>query len=426
LPWPAYVAIPFIAALTWAVSASLGFFLTAKTPWFPSSWLALGLILIGLAWLFGNKLFGHQMIAMLDFAAPAINLFSPTGWPLKFFDWMAGAPAWPALAGLVPILGLLWSYRSCVQQIGARLVYREPEAIPRPPEQVPPSMASAEASSLETGRPLGVTAIEEGILSRDCLELPTWDQEPTQRLLWRWLTPREQILASVIFSRPLPIVRPWLHILKYLFIGLLAWQVMRFLTPDCEFLIFGGLCLVVLLFILAQSWPSGAAFRTIGAFGLRISLLAPYPVAFRDISHLLLKCTLIQLPMVAGVVVFLTFIYVASHGVSWPDSALMALTLSLRLVLIFTATRLGLLVLNFSSMSNDTSRSWPKTIVTLAVSALEVIVFIGLLCAVVFLPDNFAAWLCGAILIGTQYGLLRVVGWLWKRGAIDFIGASAR
>jgi len=419
LPWPSWLGLPVVAALAWAFNVALAMFVGAKFPRFRTGWLGFGLTLLFVAWLIGNKYDGPQMIAALDFAAPAMNLVLPVGWPLEFFHWLAGGAWWTPLVGLVPIAYVIWSYRKCERLVGGRFTYQEPHVAAESSEQVPEGLAQAGA---QAGRPIGVTAIMEGILSRDCFALPRWDEDWAQRILWRWLTPREQVLANFVFPKPLTMVRPWGRIIRHLLVAVAVWQVMRILIPSTEKLVLIFAMIVPLFEVLAQSWPAGVAFRTIRTFGIRISLFAPYPISFRELSNLLLKCTAIQLPMVVAIATFLSLAYAATHGLP----SLQGLLMGMRITLVLAALRLALLVLNFASMSNDTSRSWRRILVALFVCVIEICLFVGLAAWTLFAPPEPLAWLSGVSLVGTQYGFLRYYGWLWNRGSIDLMSMDAR
>ncbi|MCE0498378.1 MAG: hypothetical protein LV481_10585 [Methylacidiphilales bacterium] len=419
LPWPSWLGLPVIAGLAWVFNVALAMFVAAKFPRFRTGWLASGVTLLFVAWLIGNRYDGPQMIAALDFAAPTLNLVLPTGWPLDFFHFLAGGSCWPPILGLVPIAYIIWSYQNCERLVSGRFTYQEPSVALESSEQVPEALVQAGA---QAGRPVGVTAITEGILSRDCFVLPYWDEDWVQRILWRWLTPREQILANFVFPKPLTMIRPWGRIMRHLLIATVVWQIMRILIPSMENIVLIFAMMVPLLEVLNQSWPAGAAFRTVRTFGIRISLLAPYPVAFQEISNLLLKCTVIQLPAVAAIVTCLSLTYAASHSLPWLNGLLMGL----RVTLLLMALRLALLVLNFGSMSNDTSRSWQRTLVALFVCIFEICLFVGLAALALFIPAEPWAWLSGVSLVGTQYGFLCFYGWLWNRGSIDLMSMDAR
>ncbi|MEI9999451.1 MAG: hypothetical protein WDO13_09930 [Verrucomicrobiota bacterium] len=419
LPWPSWLGLAVLAGLAWVFNVALAMFVGARFPRFRSGWLGFGVVLLFIAWLLGNKYDGPQMIAALDFAAPALNRVLPTGWPLEFFHALAGGPWWPPLLALVPIAYVIWNYRTCERLVGGRFTYQEPDVAPMASEQVPEALIQAGA---QPGRPIGVTAITEGILSRDCFALPPWDRDRVQQALWRWLTPREQVLAPIVFPQPLAMVRPWGRIVRHFLIATVVWQLARILFPSTENLVLLFAMMVPFFEVLGQSWPSGIAFRTVRTFGVRISLLAPYPIAFHEISSLLLKCAIIQLPMVTAIAIAFSLTYALSHGMPWLSGLLMGL----RVTLVLVALRLALLVLNFASMSNDTSRWWLRTLVALAICVLEIGLFVGLAGGTLFSPAELPAWLAGVTLIATQYGFLRFYGWLWNRGSIDLMSLDAR
>ncbi len=419
LPGVSWIGIVAIAGLAWVFSVTLAMFAGARFPQFRTGWLSLGLAMLFVAWFVGNKIYGPQMIAALDYTAPALNLMLPTGWPLEFFHWVTGAAWWTPLVGLLPMAYVMWSYRACERVVGERFVYEEPHVAAELPEQVPTALVEAGA---QAGRPIGVTTISEGILSRACLELPRWDEDWAQRMLWRWLTPREQALANFIFPNPVAMVRPWTRIVRHLLAGVVAWQMARFLFPPYENVALMFALGIPLVEALGQSWPAGAAFRTVRIIALRISLLAPYPVSFGEVSNLLLKCALFQLPMLAAIVTGLAVLYAVSHGLPWLGGLLVGLRITVGLI----ALRLALLTLNFASMSNDTSRSWLRIIVALAIAVVEICVFVALGAGTLMIPSEPLAWLCGLVFVGTQYGFLRFYGWMWNRGTIDLMVLDAR
>jgi hypothetical protein len=419
LPWPAWLGLLAISGLGWVFSVALAMFVGARFPQFRAGWIGLGVMLLFLAWLLGNKFDGPQMIAALDFAAPTMNLVLPTGWPLQFLHWVAGGSWWSPLVALVPVVYIIWDYRTCERLVRERFPYQEPDVVPDSQEQIPEAFVSA---GTQTGRPLGLTAITEGILSRDCFAVPRWDQDWAQRTLWQWLSPREQILADIIFPKPLAIVRPWGRILRHFLIAGAVWQLARLLIPSAERPVLLVAMMIPFFETLGQAWPSGAAFRTIRTFGVRIPLLAPYPIAFREISNLVLKCAFIQLPMVTAIAICFAIIYSVSHGMPW----LNGLSMGLRGMLVLVALRLALLVLNFASMSNDTSRSWQRTLVALAICVLEICLFVGLAMATFSMRLELLAWLSGMTLVGTQYGFLRFYGWMWNRGSMDLMSLDNR
>jgi hypothetical protein len=269
---------------------------------------------------------------------------------------------------------------------------------------------------------LGKTAIEEALLARDwLLLLPHWDKDWSQRLLWRWFTPRERVVAKVIFPVPLEMVRPWMRILRDTLLAVAVWQGSRLIGPRVEILVGLAALFILLLEVLVQCWPTGVAFRRARIFGVHISLLAPYPLTVGEISRVLLKCTLFQLPIVAMVVCGLAVAVALSHGFS----CLYALDASMRMLLVFLALRAAMLVLNFCGMSNDTSRSWWRTLVALAICVAEILVFAGLAILAILPTHEALAWGAAVALAASQLGFLRFYAWLWNRGSIDMMSVDA-
>jgi len=418
LAWPAWLGLPVIAALAWIFNVTLAIFLAARVPRFRTGWVGFAVLFLLIIWLLSSNFVKHQMLAALDFAAPTLNLLLPTGWPLDFFHWLDREIGWLPLTGLIPIAYIIWDYRACDRIVSARYPYQEAAAGNEPPVQIPPSMAEETAN----GRSPGVTAIEEGILSRACLELPAWNGDWAQRMLWRWFTPSQQILAQLIFPQPLAMVRPWKRIFLHVLIAAVVLQVARTVMPFFVPAVAIFALAIPLLEVVTQSWPAGSAFRTINTFGIRISLLAPYPVSFQALSGLLLKCTFFQLPAVAVIAVGLSLAY----SLSLDLLPLPAILLGLKATLVALAARLAMLVFQFSSMSNDTSRSWSRILIALAICVIEIAVGVTLAGGALKAPNQTLAWLSAFALVATQYGFLRFYGWLWNRGSIDLMSLDSR
>jgi hypothetical protein len=421
LPWLAWITLPFIAASACLFSVALAMLIGARLPRLWSNRIGLGVALIFGAWFLGHKYIGPQLIAALDFSAPAINLFVPSGWPLEFFHWIARDKWWPPLLTVIPLGYVFWSFRQNEQVVSGRFPYQEPSAAKVAYEQIPAGMAGgAQPSANQT---IGITAITEGILSRACFVLPSWDEDWPQRLLWRWLTPREQVVANFVFAKPPTFLRPWFRIFLHFLAAVIVWEAFRILLPST-----GGLMLVVTLLIptlemLAQSWPAGAAFRRVRNSGLHVALIAPYPIRFHEVTGLLLKCSVFQWPAAVVVVTSLFVVVLVSNGIS---SVLPAALIGFRASLMFVALRLALLVLNFASVSNDTSRSAGRTWLALLIFVIEIGIFAGLAIGAFVGPNEAFAWTCCVILMATQYAFLRFYGWLWNRGAIDLVNLDPR
>jgi hypothetical protein len=197
--------------------------------------------------------------------------------------------------------------------------------------------------------------------------------------------------------------------------------VFRLLFPSTEAVMIIVTLMIPCVELLAQSCPVGAAFRRLRNFGVHISLLALYPIGFHELTGLLLKCTVFQLPMVAMIVTGVFIVFEGSHEAP----LLPAILLGLRATMVFIALRLALLVFNFGSISNDTSCSWGRTLSSLLVCVLEICVIVGLAMGALCAPED-QAWIASVALIATQYGFLRFYGWLWNRGTIDLMTLAVR
>jgi hypothetical protein len=419
-PWK-WAAALLVALVAWAVVLALTAFCTARLIRGPLAAITSGLILVGFATLFGRQLVLPVVLRALDQAAPALNLFLPTGWPVSLFQPLAaGGPGWFLLL-LVPVGVVLWTIRDSWQRLYDGFHYQEvilPEFADLAPE--------AAAGNLPADKPvqLGPTAIEEIIQSRTFLAPPAWPQRGRLELwLWRWFSPRERALAEFVFPNGYAITARWLRIVKVFAVMMAIALVAGLVSPVPQMwtLVIG---MVITGFLtLGQMVNHGRAFHLLRFGGVNVPMHAGYGIGFTELSRLLTKCALLQLPLL--------LVFAPAAGVT---AALIAglppvtgWVFGLKAGGLLFASRFIFATLAFSAGTNDTSRFRFRSILLLATIVLVALLFAGLGGCGLFLQQQpVAAWLCclGAVL--DAYALVWIYRWFQQHGRFDLMSVVRR
>jgi len=103
-----------------------------------------------------------------------------------------------------------------------------------------------------------------------------------------------------------------------------------------------------MLFLILNN---GRAFATVTYNGVSIPMYAGYAIGFRELSHLLVKCSLIQFPfLLLFTVCSIAFILFLSS-----EPLLPGVVMGLKAAFLICAGRLLLIPFSFSSCTNDAS-----------------------------------------------------------------------
>jgi hypothetical protein len=173
---------------------------------------------------------------------------------------------------------------------------------------------------------------------------------------------------------------------------------------------------------LVQMRFNGAAFRVLFSGGIVIPIYAAYPIGFQDLSRMLFKFSVIQLPM------FLIYAGVSgaliahSLGMDFPNNALLGLKAGL---LIFAA-RFIITALAFSSGTNDSSKFRIRTIGLLFIFVACCGLFLGLGAAGFFVSNAALSWLLSFAAILDAYALFRIYGWFYNANRFDLMAFPRR
>jgi hypothetical protein len=364
LQWAITVAL---VPLTWAYMLALAALGAGRFPRLPYG-VALGfLYLVWFLLLVGTQYSFPLLLAVIDYTAPTFSLV-PTAWPLALFHLLLPGGGWIAGLLILPIGLVLSSFKDSIRFLRGSFVYYEP-IFEEVPDLVPENDFAETASTdaiARPNRPIGTTAIAEGILSGQFLRQDEWKQGWLERELWHWFNKREKALAEFAFPSGITLTKPWKKILRNFLIITVLGFIASMGSLSLEFGIFAIGIIILTCQAMIPMLSTGASFRVIRISGLSIPAYAPYPITFRDLSRFLLKCSAIQMP-------WFTLLMMGSMALLTRVSGLtiaMSLIIGINASIVFWGARLFLLVFEFSSGSNDSS--------TVSLRSLALFVFFAL------------------------------------------------
>jgi hypothetical protein len=420
-----------IALLAWSTFLGATLLCAARWPRLPYGiFPGLG-ILAGFVFLFGREFIGKFVIEFLNWGGPTMNLLLPTGWPLSLLQLLTSSTPEPLLfVLLLPIGGILWTIKDSLARLRAN--YEFTEIVTEPPSDLLPAETSEPASvpdtnnASETPRHLGITAIEEIILSRQFLSAPKWHEVGRlERLLWNSLTPRERTLAEFAFLEGLSITKAWQKIFRNALIAIFVAFVAGFVSPDLRvwILILGGF--ITFCQALAKILSTGRAFQPELCSGVNIPLYATYAIGFRELARFGFKHSLAQAPL------FIPFIVMLAAAIAYftKMSLWLGTLIGLEVSILLLALRFISLTFAFSSGTNDSSKITFNCLLLLFALALFGFPFLGFGAAsiIVLTTTQLTApimLLSGGLLslaILCAYGVFRVYGWFYHGNRFDLM-----
>ncbi len=418
--WGWWVAVA-LAALGWGLILALAFHAATWLPRFPHRALASGLVFLGCGAVATRHLFDNASVTALDHLAPALNRLLPSGWVPSLFELLLPGRQWATLALLAPVAIVLGGVGTAVRvlrnrwSLDERVAPAAGDMVPGEAREVAPAVETSDAPASPR---LGPTAIEELVGSGAGLQPLAWSQQGwLEARLWQWLEPRERVLAEFAFPNGIALTRPWWRLARLWagasVVGLLAGR----LEPRLEIAVIGLGLFVTLCQAVARVLDTGAAFRAMFSSGVRIPLHAGFPIGFKELAHLLLKYSAIQVPllvpfmMASGALVG----HLAGFGV------VAGVVPGLKAALLLGAGRCGLLALAFSAGTNDTTRFRGRTILLLAVVLGQAGLFLALSITGLVLSYPAYAWLCVALAAADAYLFLRVYGRFYDANRFDLM-----
>jgi hypothetical protein len=151
-------------------------------------------------------------------------------------------------------------------------------------------------------------------------------------------------------------------------------------------------------------------------------MYAGFGIGFRELSRLLLKCSIIQIPLLLAFSLSAGILTARLTG--FP--AVNGLVFGLRVAGLVFASRFIFLVFAFSGGTNDSASFRLRSVMLLAVMVSFGTAFLALSVAGLFSPDQFTSWLfcLGSLL--TAYAFFRIYGWFYHAGKFDLMSLPRR
>lgn len=420
--WSWMLAAP-AAVATWGASRALAIGGAAFLPRFPYP-LASGLcVVIGLCLFAGREWIGAPAVQLLDQTATFLNLIIPTGWAAALYQALTPGGDLVLLCLLLPGAALLASIRLSRARLLASYQFGEvlqPQAHDLLPG-TPPEAAQPLSEAPDTPHRVGLSEVEDLLRSRAFFKEPTWPtQGPLERLLWRWLTPRERALSEMTHPDGLRLTPAWTRILRLLAIAVLAAFLTGYIMPSARTLVLAIGLFFTGCYALACVLTSGRAFQPVPMGGLTIPFYVGFGVGYRELSRLLFKYSLIQGPCL--------LLYAVAAGwatallVGWPVTN--TLFIAIKAGALLMISRLLLVTASFSAGTNDTAMMRMRSFVLVVGLLGTVLVFVGLGAAFLFVPVPWVALTCGTLATLVAYTFHRFYGWCYSTGRFDLMSMT--
>ena len=416
LPPVAFAGVFVIAVFTWGLVMALSIMGAAYLPKVPY-WIAgVAFIALGLGVLYSES-FRQGVVSVIDAKALWINALFPSGYAVWLFDLLTPPADWWHLAMLAPIATLLWIGKGALAHLRAN--YRSPQIDIEQARHWDPrgeleeelyDAPSADAGMLN----LRPSEIEEHISRREFLEPPTWHTWGLfERLLWKWLTPRERVLAEFAFPEGIEIGGSWVIALKTFACTCLAWSATGLLFPTLALWLLGiGLFITVCMALGLTG--GGRAFDVAQVSGAIIARHSLYAIGYRELGHVLFKHAAVQIPMLMAFTISASALL--AYAARWPMEPTLIFGVKAGGAL-FSGTFV-VAMFGFSGNSTDSVLRW-RNLGFLSAVLLCGFAEIGLGLAAFLSKNPAIAWPCWALMIANAYLLFRVYGWFHDRNAFD-------
>jgi len=420
LPPSAWLAVPLIAAIGWVTLLALAALCVFFVPRKARQIIASGFIIGGFFSLYLSRFVARPILEFIDRFGPDLISFLPTGWPVSLFQLLPPNPRWSALVALLPIALTIWSLTYSIRRLRNGFRFEE-QLLPVAPDIIPTSETEASGTMPPANQHqvhLGLTAIEELIQSRKFLEPVSWQNRGWfERWLWGWLDARERVLSEFAFPRGYAITIPWRNTFRNLVVAVAAAFAAGLASPTLKIWILGFGLLVTSAQALAQMLGSGNSFRSIFCSGVNIPIYAGFGIGYRELARLLIKCSIVQLPLFIPFVMVWSVLIEQLYDVPWQAGIVFGFKGS---ILLFAA-RFILITFRFSGSTNDSSRFRSRSFFLMFLVVSLVFAFLGLGGAGLFVPDAMAAWMMWALAVLDAYLLFRLYGRLYNANRFDLM-----
>ena len=413
------VVIP-VAILGWGAMLAVVMLCGARWPRLPYVQISMFIIFAALALLFGQNLVGSWLIETLQRFAVPLNVLLPTGWAPSLFLFAMGSHDWTLALLLIPIGAVLSTMPSSLARLRRRYEFKE-LVYGQAPDLLPAEVSEESVAVTEPGvGPLRVDSDAITPIVRTHLfpiVAPWRERGWMEKILWRWLSPREYILAEFVFPHGISILPGWKKNFRNAGITCLAALVAELILPGAEGWVLTIGFGVTAVQVMGRLLTSGIAFRRVRSSGLDMPFYANYGIGFRELSRFLLKYTAVQIP-------FLILIWLLCGGFYAYMSHMpigFGLEMSFKAAGLMIALRCVFMTLSFSSGINENIRLRLRSLVVLAVLLIFGGLFFGLAIGGLFQPNVGLSWLLWSLALVDAYVLLAVYGWFYNGRWFDLM-----
>lgn len=416
-----------LAIVSWVTLLALAALMAARFPALPYLTFAPATVfMFGFGVAIARKTFGHRILQLIDQIAPVLNLVLPSGWCPSLFQVFLPEQQRLVAFLIIPIALIIWTLKSSLELLQNKFTYQEYIA-PVIPDQIPGEDTDApdenESSAQSMPVHLGPTAIEEIVQTRQFFLHEPWERRGwVERMLSQWLDEREKTLAEFAFPKGFFITRDWIALLRIFVITILVGFAAGLANIKFEFWIIGIGLFITSIGVLALIWGNGSAFRAIFDSGVRIPIYAAYPIGFRELSQLLLKVSVMQLPFLIAYVLICAVLICYLTGTSFGLGIIAGFKLGF---LLFSA-RFITTTLAFSSCTNDTSGFRPRTIALVLIFLGAAGLFLAMGVGSLFVPSPGVAWALWVAAMADAYILQRIYGWFHSANVFDLMNFGRR
>ena len=422
LSYGQWVLAMMLAVASWTMLLALALFCAARLPRLKYQMVISSFYLLGFIVLIAHKVIGDVLVKFLDSIAPGLNLILPTGWVPSLFQLMSPGGEWMLVVLIIPIVFFISTIKNSLELLRSRLVYTEQEQ-PEASDQVPgvdlDEHDPDDAPILPAN--VGVTAIEEIIQSRQFL-FQMSPQGWFEKRLWDWFNTREKALAEFAFPTGIHITKPWKLILRNFVIMVLAGYAFSKVSVTIEFWTFGIGLFITFCQCLAQILGNGSAFRVMFNSGVNIPIYAGYPISFNELSGMLFKAAVIQLPLF--MVYTMACALLSTYFTGWILST--GIIFGFKIGLFIFSGRFITTALAFSACTNDSTRFRLRTVALIPIFLGSFCLYLGLGGAGLFVPNALVAWLLWFAAIIDAYILFRIYGWFYHANCFDLMSFPRR
>ena len=230
------------------------------------------------------------------------------------------------------------------------------------------------------------------------------------------------MLAEFAFPQGIAITRPWLKTVRNLSVSMILALVADVFVPGAKVWIVGIGLFISVVQAAAQIQSVGVAFRSVFCSGVQTPVYASYGIGYDELSRMLIKCSVIQLPLVLPFFALCGALIGWLGGLSYPPSGIMGLKAGM----LWFATRFIFILFAFSSGTNDGSKFRLSTLILFGTIATLGIGFVALGLAGLFVPHALMAWSLCLLAVADAYVLIRVYGWFYRRSRFDLMNFPRR